>query len=339
MGSFARLPGIMTAIALGDAALTAAVPAVPAQAQAAAPGQIGLPCSVTALKAAITFAGTHGGGVFQLAANCTYLISTPATAADGLPIITAPISLVGAPHTVLSRDTSAALFRIVEVAASGTLQVSNVSIQDGNTAGLGGGILNAGTLRLSQVVLSGNRAGNGAGLSNSAGGTADITGTTFSGNTTTGVGGGIINSGTLTVTGSTFTANTAPINGGGLNTQSSGQSTLISSTFRQNTSGGLGGAISNLGTTTLIGTVVRQNRGFELVAGSPPATPTSPCANRPSWPTSRTTATPRTPSRAASTEAGCPAARPGRVRAAGRSPRTAGCAPPWSRSPALTAGG
>lgn len=196
----------------GGAALTAAVPAVQAQAQAAAPGQISLPCSVTALKAAITFADTHGGGVFQLAANCTYLISTPATAADGLPIITAPISLVGAPHTVLSRDTLTPLFRVLEVAAGGTLQVSNVSIQNGNTAGLGGGLLNAGTLRLSQVVLSGNRAGNGAGVSNSASGAADITSTTFSGNTTTGVGGGgIINSGTLTVVRSTFTANTAPI--------------------------------------------------------------------------------------------------------------------------------
>jgi hypothetical protein len=253
---------MMTAIALGGAALTAAVPAAPAQARAAAPGQISLPCSVTALKAAITFADTHGGGVFQLAANCTYLITTPATATDGLPMITAPISLVGAPHTVLSRNTSAAAFRILEMAASGTLQVNNVSIQNGNTAGLGGGILNAGTLRLTQVVLSGNHAGNGGGVSDTAGGTADITGTTVSGNTTTGVGGGgIINSGTLTVTRSTFTANTAPINGGGLNTQSSGHSTLISSTFRQNTSGGLGGAMSNLGTTTLIGTVVRQNRG------------------------------------------------------------------------------
>jgi hypothetical protein len=163
---------------------------------------------------------------------------------------------------VLARNPGAASFRILDVAAAGTLRLSNVTIRNGRTASLGGGIQNAGTVILTQDTFSGNAAGNGGGLGNLANATANVSGTTFAGNTTTAVGGGaIINSGEMTVTGSTFTGNTAPINGGALNTQPAGNSQLISSTFRHNTSGGLGGAMSNLGTTTLIGTVIRQNQG------------------------------------------------------------------------------
>ena len=277
MGSIIRLPGIMATAAIGGAALIMAAPAAAAQPAAAQPaaaqpaaaqpaaaalGRVSVPCSVPALDAAIGFANTHGGGTLQLAARCTYLITTPATVADGLPPISAPISLIGAPGTVLSRDPGAASFRILEVAAGGTLQVSNVTILNGHTTGVGGGILNAGTVIVTQDIFTGNTASSGAALANQASATANVSGSTFDGNTTSGVGGGaIINFARLRVAGSRFTGNTAPINGGALNTQPAGRSLLISSTFRHNTSGSLGGAISNLGTTTLIGTVVRQNQG------------------------------------------------------------------------------
>ena len=151
---------------------------------------------------------------------------------------------------------------MLDVATGGTLRMTSVAITNGNTAGLGGGIQNAGTLVLRHVTMSGNNAGNGGAVANNAGATATISRSLLNANTTTGVGGGaLINSGTLTVSGSVLSANTAPINGGAVNTQSSGNTRLIQTTVGHNTSGGLGGGLSNLGTTSLDRTLVTGNRG------------------------------------------------------------------------------
>jgi len=260
MGSFVRLSGTMAAVALVGAAF-AAPSAAQAQAMGSDPPTFTVPCSTTALVTAINAANSFGSANIRLRPRCNYKITTPATGTDGLPIITGHINLVGGFGTVIKRN-SATNFRILEVAAAATLHVTSVSILDGNTAGLGGGILNAGTLTLNAVILSGNTAGNGGGLSNSAGATATITSSHFTANSTTGVGGGgIINFGLLKVTGSTFSGNTAPINGGGLNTQASGTSRLFWTSFTGNTSGSLGGGISNLGTTSLRGGTIRFNKG------------------------------------------------------------------------------
>ncbi len=262
MGSYMRLPGIIGAAALVGAAVTVAAPAAQAQVTAGGMGRVRVACSTDALVAAINAANGHGGATLVLPANCTYSLTSPAAAGDGLPLITASIGMLGGPSTVISRSTTAPAFRLLDVAAGGMLRLSNISLQNGSTAGLGGGIQNAGTLQLNRVAFSGNTAGNGGGLANASTGTATVTGTLMDGNTTTGVGGGgIINSGTLTLIGSTLARNTAPINGGGLNTQASGVSRIIHSEFTRNVSGGLGGAISNLGTTSLAGAVVRMNRG------------------------------------------------------------------------------
>jgi hypothetical protein len=258
-----RRPGIMASVALAGAALTAAAPAVQAQAMTAGPGVVNVPCSISALVTAINTANSGGADTLLLAGNRTYGIKIPATAPDGLPLITGHVGLVGGPGTVIRRSPAAlTAFRVLDVAAGASLRVSNLSIRNGNTAGLGGGIQNAGTLWVSKVTFSGNKAGNGGALSNSAGATATIYNATIAENTTTGVGGGgIINSGTLTLDESSLSDNHAPINGGGLNTQGAGISHIIQSQFVRNVSGGLGGGISNLGTTTLYGTSVRFNRG------------------------------------------------------------------------------
>jgi hypothetical protein len=236
--------------------------ASPAQSMASGPRVVKVPCSAAALAASITAANTVPS-VLRLSANCTYSITTPATAATGLPTITGNVTLVGGPGTTIRRDpAAAALFRVLDVAAGGTLRVTGIAITNGNTAGLGGGIQNTGTLVLRRVTMSGNRAGNGGGFANAAGATATISRSLLNANTTTGVGGGgLINSGTLTVVGSVFSANTAPINGGGVNTQSAGNTRLIQTTVDHNTSGGLGGGLSNLGTTSLNRTLVTSNRG------------------------------------------------------------------------------
>ena len=262
MRSMVGRPGIMASAALAGAALAAA-PAAAAQAVTAGPGVVSVPCSVSALVTAINTANSGGPSTLLLAGNCTYSITTPATASDGLPLITGHVSLVGGGNTVIRRSPAAlTAFRVLEVATSGSLRVSDLSIRNGSTAGLGGGILNAGTLWISKVTFTGNKAGNGGALSNAAGATATIDDATMFQNTTTGVGGGgILNSGTLTLAESNLSGNHAPINGGGLNTQPSGISHIIDSQFTRNVSGSLGGAISNLGTTTLSGTSVRFNTG------------------------------------------------------------------------------
>ncbi|WP_141952029.1 hypothetical protein [Actinoallomurus bryophytorum] len=221
-----------------------------------------VPCSAAALAASITTANTIPA-VLRLRANCTYSITTPTTAATGLPAITGDVTLTGGPGTTIRRDPAApTIFRILDVAAGGTLRVTRITIANGVTAGLGGGIQNAGTLVLRQTTLTGNRAGNGGAVANNAAATATISRTLLTANTTTGVGGGgLINSSTLTVIDSIISANVAPINGGGVNTQSAGTTRLIQTTLDHNTSGGLGGGLSNLGTTSLDRTLVSANRG------------------------------------------------------------------------------
>jgi hypothetical protein len=260
MGSFTRAAGATGAVILAGGILT---PASAAPAMAARARLVRVPCSAASLAAAITAANASAGTVLRLTAGCTYSIVTPAVATTALPQITGNVTLVGGPNTAIRRDPAAlTTFRVLDVAAGGTLRVAGISILNGIVAGLGGGIQNAGTLRLLHVTLAGNRAANGGGLTNAAGATATVSRSLVNANATTSVGGGaIINFGTLTVFGSIMSANTAPINGGGLNTQPGGTSRLIQSTVAHNASGGLGGGISNLGTTSLDRTLVRANRG------------------------------------------------------------------------------
>src|SRR5262249_60219394 len=81
--------------------------------------------------------------------------------------------------------------RVFNIAATFTVDISGLTIADGSVGiAFGGGILNAGTLTVTDSTLSGNSVGVG------------------------GQGGGIFNEGTLTVTSPTLTGNTASGGGG-----------------------------------------------------------------------------------------------------------------------------
>jgi hypothetical protein len=256
MKSFVK---VASGVALASGML-AVLPAPPALATKAQVVQV--PCSASDLQDAITTANGGGATVLRLAANCPYQITTPSTLETGLPAIIGNITMLGGPRTTISRDPAAANFRILDVAAGGRLRLQSVTVQNGNTSGLGGGIRNAGTLTLAGVTLTDNTAANGGAIANLAGATATIAGSRLTLNTTTSVGGGgVINSGVLTAVQSVISRNTAPINGGGVNTQSSGNTRLVGSLVERNTSGSLGGGISNLGTTLVDRTVVRLNQG------------------------------------------------------------------------------
>jgi cysteine-rich repeat protein len=174
--------------------------------------------------------------------------------------------------------------RIFTVDANATLDVRNLTIADGSgkSGGLGGGILNAGTLTLTNCTLSGNSAEAGGAIFNA--GTLTMTKCTLSDNSARGgsggfgdgSGGGIYNSGghwnevgMLTLTNCTLSGNSAVGEGGGI-ANAVGVVTLTNCTLSEN-----GGAISNLcaprpcdycfycqsGSVTLTNTIIAESAG------------------------------------------------------------------------------
>src|SRR4029079_1309846 len=105
--------------------------------------------------------------------------------------------------------------RVLVVASGITVHISAVTIRNGGTTGLGGGILNSGVLTLTNSTVSGNSADqldqHGGGISNANGGTVALTDSIVSGNSAGGDGGGLFNDagGTMTLTNSTVSGNTA----------------------------------------------------------------------------------------------------------------------------------
>ncbi|MEP7025018.1 MAG: hypothetical protein ABJB47_14735 [Actinomycetota bacterium] len=111
--------------------------------------------------------------------------------------------------TVIRRSPSAATnFRVLEVAAGGTLVMTDVAIRNGNTAGLGGGILSAGTRNVDRGTFSGNTAGNGGTVNTQSAGTTRLVRSTITGNTSGSLGGGLSNLGATTLTLSRVEGNT-----------------------------------------------------------------------------------------------------------------------------------
>ncbi|HZE30160.1 MAG TPA: hypothetical protein VE198_01835, partial [Actinoallomurus sp.] len=202
----------------------------------------------------------------------------PVSTNDALPAIRANITLVGGRSTTIRRDPATTnTFRILEVAAGGTLRVEGIFVLNGFLTGNGGGILNAGTLVLNHVTLSGNSAGtstanggDGGGLANT--GQARIFNTLISGNKAfgssagaTGAGGGIFNTGTgdVRLFNSRLSINTAEDGGGGIDTGLNAESRIIQSTIDHNLvpAGGTGGGgIFNVGKTSLDRSLVTLNR-------------------------------------------------------------------------------
>ncbi len=211
----------------------------------------------------------------------------------GLPVITAPIAIVGNGATI-TRDSAAPEFRILAVAQNGALTLDNLTISGGsipnfNPADLntrsGGGILNLGTLAVrNNSYLTDNRAhGNGGAIftvgdlniadsqfeSNTAaiGGAVgcqgsqnvNITGSWFISNSatvTTTTAGGAIRCPVLTVSSSHFQGNSAVQDGGAI-AMSAG--VIETSEFENNESDNGGGAINANGTGTIVRDSIFKN--------------------------------------------------------------------------------
>ena len=128
-----------------------------------------------------------------------------------------------------------------------------------NSADLGGGIFNKGTVSVSNSTLSDNTSNGGGGIENAFAGNVTLSGSTLDGNSSTSLGGGIDNDGTATVSNSTFSGNSANY-GGGIATN--GTLSLSSSTLSGNSAdlafgGGL--YVGNVNATTFGSSILAGN--------------------------------------------------------------------------------
>lgn len=266
---------LRTAVCLGAAATTTAlVPLSPAPARTAS----SVPCDPAALANAISAANTVPA-TLRLAPYCVYDVTAQ------LPQITGNVTLIGGPSTTIRHDPgTAANFRLLDVGATGSLRVVAVFLSNGDPAGDGGAVRNAGRLVLAHDTLTGNVAGdvlapvggNGGGLANLSGGRAVVAYTVIVGDsaisapaeTTTGNGGGIVNAGRLTVFDSRITADNATSasassgtgNGGGVSTPAGGSTLLLRTTLAENTATNNGGGVFTAGTTAVDRTLVVRDR-------------------------------------------------------------------------------
>jgi hypothetical protein len=187
------------------------------------------------------------------------------TGGNGLPSITSTLTIqgAGAETTVIERAPNAPLFRILQVAAAGSLALKGLTLHGGSTGLDGGGIFNFGTLALTHTTVDHNGSSDGGGGLFNAGGTVTITHTIFTGNGAVHGGGGLRNQGgTMTIAQTTIARNGSPDGGGGLWIDS-GTVTITDSTFVDN-DGGLvgGGGLLNFsgGVLTITNSTVAHNQ-------------------------------------------------------------------------------
>jgi hypothetical protein len=237
-----------------------------------------VPCLINAINTA----NTNGQeNTIRLEVG-TYTLTTVDNNTDGpngLPSITSALVITGAgaTTTIIERapntpplDTPE--LRLLHVAATGRLTLARLTLQGGflgfhfpfPSPEHGGGILNRGTLTLTNCSLTDNDAefydGRGGGIYNT--GTVSIAKSTLAGNTAA-VGGGIANdNGTVTITDSTLINN----DDRGIATFS-GRLT-ISHSILANNSGALGGGIESVASrVSITNSTLARNRAFPFEGG------------------------------------------------------------------------
>ena len=206
-----------------------------------------------------THSGSYGADTIKLQGGDYDLIlkaGSPedANASGDLDVTAGTLTIQGLGREVTAIDGSH-IDRVLDVLNAGTaLSVSGVTVRGGKTTGNGGGIRALGTtLNLTGSTVSGNTAGAGGGgiLATSA---ANLTSSSVRHNTSGGDGGGIFASAAnLTISGSTISGNDttgATHQGGGVFFAGSGTLTLTNSTLSGNEATGFGGGLSAQSGTT-----------------------------------------------------------------------------------------
>lgn len=158
-----------------------------------------------------------------------------------------------------------------------TVAISGLTIQNGQTAGNGGGIANQENLTLTNVVVQTSSTslgsnGFGGGIFNGNGNSADLptltlVNSTVTGNTSDDDGGGIYSSGHLVLTDSTVSGNTTSEDGGGVFVGENGSLVVTGSTISGNTSGRDGGGIATRVSTLVSRSTISGNTSNDDVGG------------------------------------------------------------------------
>ncbi len=222
---------------------------------------------------------------------------------QGLPDLTDSVIITGpgADKLTVQRNAGGGFYRIFRVTTVGTVDVSGLTIARGLVGQVdpsddGGGIenLNAGTVNVTNSIVSGNSASSGGGIANMSSGTVSVTNSTITGNSTnvivagSKVGGGIYNhaTGTVNVTNSMISGNSSsgPASGGisnygtltvavstlsgnkgdGIDNDNNGTLTVTNSTISSNTGWGIRGN----GTITVAGSTLSGNTGGGIKSGN-----------------------------------------------------------------------
>lgn len=133
----------------------------------------------------------------------------------------------------------------------------------GNSGTSGGGVYNNASFRMTGGQIDGNASQAGGGILNGENGTFDLAEGSVSGNTSTGMGGGLFNQGACDMDGGEIADNTASSTGGGVNNL--GTLTLADGDVKGNRAQ-RGGGVYQAGSLTVTGCGFEQNRA-ELGGG------------------------------------------------------------------------
>ena len=153
-----------------------------------------------------------------------------------LPFFTSDVTVDGGGRITIDAQDGG---RVLAVADGRTVNLVGLTLTGGLSTD-GAGILNAGTLTVSNSTITRNEStGNGGGITNT--GTLTLVSTTVSVNNAQQSGGGIYTTGPITVRRSTFFANVAVTDGGGIYATAN-SATIIASTISGNVVGSGGNA-------------------------------------------------------------------------------------------------
>jgi CSLREA domain-containing protein len=220
------------------------------------------------LRAAIQEANALGGAHTITLPPGSYELTIPGddgplnAAISDLDVVGTKVTIYGSGADVTSISGNQ-LSRLFHVFTDAQLELCDLTLIDGSTAGDGGGILNLGILTVTNSRIEENQAGeSGGGIANLLGASLSVVGSTVLGNTAAGGGGGILNSGEATILRTEIKGNSSE-SGGGISNVLGSSLTLIASSVSQNMVGGNGGGISNTGSAGLVTSTTDGNHGHD----------------------------------------------------------------------------